>query len=158
MSKHGIPLLLDDIDRRLLNDFQSGFPLVSRPFSAIASRLGIGELEVIARLKRLDAAGAISRVGPVLRPRRTGASTLAAMAVPGDRIDEIAELVNRYPEVNHNYERDHRFNLWFVLTAADEERLVAVIDEIEDRTGVQVLDLPMLEEYHIDLGFPLQWT
>jgi DNA-binding Lrp family transcriptional regulator len=123
MSKHGIPLLLDDIDRRLLNDFQSGFPLVPRPFAEVANRLGIGELEVIARLERLYAAGAISRVGPVLRPRRVGASTLAAMAVPEERIEEVAQLVNGYREVNHNYERDHRFNLWFVLTAADEERL-----------------------------------
>jgi DNA-binding Lrp family transcriptional regulator len=158
MSRRGNPLLLDEIDRRLLNDFQSVFPLVSRPFAEVASRLGIGELEVIARLERLEGAGAISRVGPVLRPRHMGTSTLAAMAVPSDRIDEIAELVNGYREVNHNYERDHRFNLWFVLTATDEERLAAVIDEIEDRTGFQVLDLPMLEEYHIDLGFPLQWT
>jgi len=158
MRKHGNPLLLEEIDRRLLNDFQSGFPLVSRPFAELASRLGIGELEVITRLERLEAAGATSRVGPVLRPRHMGTSTLAAMAVPRDRIDEIAELVNGYREVNHNYERDHRFNLWFVLTAADEERLAAVIGEIQDRAGVQVLDLPMLEEYHIDLGFPLQWT
>lgn len=158
MSKHGKALLLDDIDRRLLDDFQSGFPLVPRPFAELADRLGVGESEVIARIERLVAAGAVSRVGPVLRPRQVGASTLAAMAVPEDRIEEIAELVNGYREVNHNYQRTHRFNLWFVLTAADEERLTEVMDEIEDRTGVEVLDLPLLEEYHIDLGFPLQWT
>ncbi len=159
MRKHGSKtLLLDAIDRRLLDDFQSGFPLVPRPFAEIAGQLGVGESEVIARIERLAAAGAVSRVGPVLRPRQVGTSTLAAMAVPKDRIEEVAALVNGYREVNHNYERNHRFNLWFVLTAADEERLTAVMDEIEDRTGVEVLDLPLLEEYHIDLGFPLQWT
>jgi len=159
MRRHGKALLLlDAIDRRLLNDFQSGFPLVPRPFAEIADRLGVGESEVIARIERLAAAGAVSRVGPVLQPRQVGTSTLAAMAVPEDRLEEVAELVNGYREVNHNYQRTHRFNLWFVLTAADEGRLTAVMDEIEDRTGIAVLDLPMLEEYHIDLGFPLQWT
>ncbi|WP_207787748.1 AsnC family transcriptional regulator [Candidatus Thiosymbion oneisti] len=158
MRRHGKALLLDAVDRRLLNDFQSGFPLVPEPFAEIAGQLGVGESEVIARIERLAAAGAVSRVGPVLRPRHVGASTLAAMAVPEDRIEEVAELVNGYREVNHNYERTHRFNLWFVLTAADEERLTEVMHEIEDRTGIEVLDLPMIEEYHIDLGFPLQWT
>jgi len=157
MSPTDDPLTLDEIDRRLINDFQSGFPLVPRPFSDIASRLGVKEAEVIARLERLEAAGAVSRVGPVFRSRRVGTSTLAAMAVPPGRLAEVAELVNGFTEVNHNYEREHRFNLWFVLTAADEERLAEVMGEIEERSGIEVLDLPMLEEYHIDLGFPLQW-
>lgn len=158
MRERRAPLSLDDIDRHLLNDFQSGFPLVPRPFAEVAMRLGIGEAEVIARIQRLEAAGAVSRVGPVLRPQRIGASTLAAMSVPPERLREIADLVNDFPEVNHNYEREHEFNLWFVLTAGDEERLPEVMDEIASRTGIPVLDLPMLEEYHIDLGFPLQWT
>jgi len=158
MSSDPTPLLLDEIDRRLLNDFQTGFPLVPRPYAEIASRLGVDESEVIARLGRLGETGAVSRVGPVVQPRRIGASTLAAMAVPPDRLEEVAGLVNGFPEVNHNYEREHRFNLWFVLTATDEERLGEVMDEIGERTGLEVLDLPMLEEYHIDLGFPLQWT
>ncbi len=80
------------------------------------------------------------------------------MAVPEERIEEVAELVSGYREVNHNYEREHRFNLWFVLTAPDQARLDAVLAEIALFTGIEVLDLPMLEEYHIDLGFPLQWT
>jgi len=148
----------DEVDRRLLNDFQSGFPLVPRPFAEVAARLGVDEAEVIARLERLSGFGAVSRVGPVIEPRRIGASTLAAMAVPPERLEKVAGLVNGFPEVNHNYEREHRFNLWFVLTAADEDRLAAIMDEIQERTGIEVLDLPMLNEYHIDLGFPLQWT
>lgn len=154
------PLLerLDALDRRLLDDFQSGIPLAPRPFALMAEQLGVAEAEVIARLQRLTEAGAVSRVGPVFRPRQVGASTLAAMAVPPERLAEVATLVNGFPEVNHNYEREHDFNLWFVLTAPDQTRLVRVLDEIGRRAGLPVLDLPMLAEYHIDLGFPLQWT
>lgn len=158
MRPNRAPLLLDEVDRRLLNDFQRDFPLTERPYAAVAERLGVDEAEILRRLERLSSAGAVSRVGPVLRPQRVGASTLAAMAVPAERLAEVAELVNAFSEVNHNYEREHRFNLWFVLTAADEERLAEVIEEIEGRTGIEVLDLPMLAEFHIDLGFPLQWT
>jgi DNA-binding Lrp family transcriptional regulator len=154
------PLLerLDALDRRLLDDFQSGIPLAPRPFALMAEQLGVTETEVIARLQRLTEAGAVSRVGPVFRPRQVGASTLAAMAVPPERLAEVATLVNGFPEVNHNYEREHDFNLWFVLTAPDQTRLERVLDEIGRRAGLPVLDLPMLAEYHIDLGFPLQWT
>ena len=158
MKDDRAPLPLDDLDRRLLNDFQNGFPLVHRPFAEIAARLNADEADVIARLERLNRTGAVSRVGPVIKPRRVGASTLAAMAVPPERLDWVAALVSSYAEVNHNYEREHRFNLWFVLTASDEERLAEVMDEIASLAGIEVLDLPMLEEYHIDLGFPLQWT
>ena len=156
----GTPLLdrLDALDRRLLDDFQSSIPLAPRPFALMAEQLGVTETEVIARLQRLTEAGAVSRVGPVFRPRQVGASTLAAMAVPPERLTEVATLVNGFPEVNHNYEREHDFNLWFVLTAPDRTRLERVLDEIGRRAGLPVLDLPMLAEYHIDLGFPLQWT
>ena len=156
----GTPLLdrLDALDRRLLDEFQSGIPLAPRPFALMAEQLGVAEAEVIARLQRLTEAGAVSRVGPVFRPRQVGASTLAAMAVPPERLAEVATLVNGFPEVNHNYEREHDFNLWFVLTAPDRTRLERVLDEIGRRAGLPVLDLPMLAEYHIDLGFPLQWT
>lgn len=158
MSANAPALACDPIDRRLLNDFQSGLPLVPRPFAAIADRLGIPESGVIERLRRLTRAGAVSRVGPVFRPRRVGVSTLAAMAVPPERLDEVAALVNGYSEVNHNYEREHEYNLWFVLTAADRDQLGRVIDEIARRAGLPILDLPMLAEYHIDLGFQLQWV
>ncbi|MCC7277597.1 MAG: AsnC family transcriptional regulator [Chromatiaceae bacterium] len=156
----GTPLLerLDALDRRLLDDFQSGIPLAPRPFALMAEQLGVTETEVIARLQRLTEAGAVSRVGPVFRPRQVGASTLAAMAVPPERLAEVATLVNGFPEVNHNYEREHDFNLWFVLTAPGQTCLERVLDEIGRRAGLPVLDLPMLAEYHIDLGFPLQWT
>ena len=141
-----------------IDDETQGLPLAPRPFQVIAERLGITESEIIARLTRLTDSGAISRVGPVFRPKRVGVSTLAAMAVPRERLDAVAAMVSSYAEVNHNYEREHRFNLWFVLTAADQGRLSAVIAEISERSGLSVLDLPMLAEYHINLGFSLQWS
>ncbi len=149
---------LDAVEKHLLNDFQDGFPLVERPYAAVGERLGISEEQVISLLRELQEGGLISRVGPVFRPNRVGASTLAAMAVPPNRLEEVAALVSAYAEVNHNYEREHEFNLWFVATAPDRERLGEVLREIETRSGIQVLDLPMIEDYFINLGFPLQWS
>ena len=143
------------LDRSLLNDFQHGFPLTPRPFAALAERLGVGEAEVLRRLRRLQDQGAISRIGAVLTPHRAGWSTLAAMAVPEGELDEVAELVSGYTEVNHNYEREHRLNLWFVVTAPSAERVAGVLAEIEYWTGLAVLDLPLEEAYRLDLGFPL---
>jgi DNA-binding Lrp family transcriptional regulator len=149
---------LTDIDRRLLNDFQRDFPLSPAPYAELARRLGITEAEVIERLARLKALGAVSRVGAVVRPNTIGASTLAAMTVPPARLEAVAALVSGYPEVNHNYEREHRLNLWFVVTAANGARLAEVLDDIAARTGIEVLRLPLTEDYHIDLGFNLKWS
>ena len=149
---------LDAIDRRLLNEFQRDFPLSPTPYADIAHRLGINETAVIERLRALQTAGTVSRVGPVFRPNRIGASTLAAMAVPSEQLDAVAALVSAYAAVNHNYEREHDFNLWFVAAAADEAQLAAVLADIAQRTGIEVVSLPMLEDYHIDLGFDLRWA
>lgn len=149
---------LDAIDRRLLNDFQRGLPVVERPFAHIARELGIDEEEVIDRLQRLQEKELVSRVGPVFRPNRIGVSTLAAMAVPPERLESVATWISELPEVNHNYEREHRYNLWFVVTAEDRQHLNQVLTTIEQETGLPILDLPMLEDYFIDLGFRIQWT
>ncbi len=110
---------------------------------------------MLETLARLQAEGAISRVGAVVRPNSIGASTLAAMAVPPDRLDEVAARVSARPEVNHNYEREHRLNLWFVVAAATPEHVQSALRAIEAETGLPVLDLPLEREYHIDLGFDL---
>lgn len=153
-----IRLDLNDIDRRLLNEFQRDLPWETRPYAAMAESLGITEKEVIDRLQELQRSGAISRVGAVLRPNRVGVSTLAALSVPEYRLEQVANLVSSFPEVNHNYEREHTYNLWFVLTAEDHDHLQQVLSDIHELTGLSPLDLPMLEDYHIDLGFDLQWT
>lgn len=149
---------LDDIDRRLLNEFQRNFPLTATPYADIAMSLGVTEQDVIGRLQRLQSAGTVSRVGPVFRPNRIGASTLAAIAVPSGQLEEVAALVSAYAAVNHNYEREHAYNLWFVAAAPDAAQLAAILEDIAQRTGLEVMSLPMLEDYHIDLGFDLQWT
>jgi|SRR3989344_458073 len=149
---------LTDIERRLLNDFQHDFPLSPTPYADMAQALGVSEAEVLAMLVRLKDAGAVSRVGAVVRPNTVGASTLAAMAVLPEEIERVAALVNGFAEVNHNYEREHRLNLWFVATAPDSTRLQQVLDEISAGTGYEVFSFPLVEDYHIDLGFELRWS
>ena len=148
----------DDFERRLLNDFQRDFPLAQRPYAEIARRLGHSEDDVLEGFARLTVKRAISRIGAIVAPQRTGWSTLAAMAVPEDRLDAVAELVSGFEAVNHNYEREHRFNLWFVVTGRDQAAVLQVLREIETATGLIVLDLPLVEAFRLDLGFPLQWT
>jgi DNA-binding Lrp family transcriptional regulator len=148
--------VLNDLERRLVNDFQHDFPLSPTPYADMAQRLGVREDEVMAALARLQAAGAVSRVGAVLRPNTVGVSTLAAMSVPVADLERVAALVNGYREVNHNYEREHALNLWFVATAPDSQRLQHVLDDIAARSGYEVLSFPLLEDYHIDLGFDLR--
>jgi len=146
------------LQRALLNNFQQGFPLSARPYAELAEKLGVSEQDVIDTLKGLQDSKTISRVGPVFRVGSIGVSTLAAIAVPPDRLEEVAAIVNEYEAVNHNYEREHAFNLWFVATATDEAELHDILQAIEQRTGLNVMVLPMLEDYHIDLGFELQWA
>ena len=157
IEPHAIPTL-NTLEQSLLNDFQQGFPLSATPFADIAEQLGVSEEQVITTLERLQQSGAVSRVGPVFRTHSVGASTLAAMCVPKSRLEQVAEQVSRFEAVNHNYEREHRLNLWFVATAPNEEDLQQVLAQIEATTGIEVIALPMLEDYHIDLGFDLQWT
>ena len=145
----------DALEFRLLNDFQRDFPLCPAPFAELAARLGVREKVVLGSLEKLRREGKISRVGAVFAPKRIGASTLAAMAVPPEQLAAVADAVNRFPEVNHNYEREHRYNLWFVVTAASEGRLQATLAAIEQAAGYPLLALPLLEEFHIDLGFDL---
>jgi siroheme decarboxylase len=149
---------LTEIERRLVDAYQRGFPLSPQPYADVARTLGVEEIDVLNALDRLAAAGIVSRVGAVLRPHALGASTLAAMAVPGERLDEVAAIVSSYSEVNHNYERENELNLWFVAVAPDVVRLTRVLDDIERRAGLTVHRLPMIENYHIDLGFKLQWA
>jgi len=147
-----------ELEQRLLNDFQNGLPLTPTPFTDIANDLGVYETTVIENLKRLQTEGIISRIGPVFRPNRIGVSTLAAMAVDEDELDNVASKVSSFDQVNHNYERDHHFNLWFVVVAASAEELSQTLIEIEERCGHTILELPMLKDYFIDLGFNLRWT
>lgn len=145
------------LDRRLLNEFQHHFPLTSSPYAELAERLGSSEAAVIEQIKKLKAAGLISRVGAVIQPHTIGYSTLAAMAVPREAIDETVKTINRIPEVNHNYEREDEMNLWFVVTAEDEAALNTILKQLEQDSGYRVHSFPMERDFHIDLGFNLEW-
>ncbi len=150
--------MLNELQKRLLNDYQRDFPLSSQPYRDIAAELGVAEAEVLTALQYLIDQGYISRVGPVIAPNRVGSSALVAMRVPPERLQQVAEWISRFPEVNHNYEREHHYNLWFVLIASDRQHLQAVLDEIEKQTAVPAMQLPMLTDYGIDLGFELDWN
>ncbi|MCX7194044.1 MAG: Lrp/AsnC family transcriptional regulator [Proteobacteria bacterium] len=143
------------LESHLLNDYQRDFPLESHPFATIAARLGVGQSEVLQVLNDLQQQGTISRVGAVFRPRSIGFSTLAALAVADGKLEEVAQMVSSYTEVNHNYQREHHYNLWFVAATPTEAGLQRVLNEIEQRSGSKVLVLPLVEDYHIDLGFDM---
>jgi siroheme decarboxylase len=146
---------LDPLDTRLLDEFQRNFPLISRPFAVLADALGLTEAEAIARLANLQAMGIVARVGATVRPNTAGASTLAALAVPDDRIKSVAAIVGDEPGVNHSYLREDDWNLWFVATAPDAGALSISLDRIEERTGLRVLNLPLVRAFNVDLGFRL---
>jgi DNA-binding Lrp family transcriptional regulator len=146
---------LDEVDAALVDGFQSGVPVAERPFRAVGEALGVSEADALARVERLRERGVFRRFGAVLNPPVIGSSTLAALRVPEDRFDAVADVVNDYRQVNHNYRRDHAWNMWFVVTAGSRERRDAILDEVAARTGLSVLSLPMLTDYYIDLEFPV---
>jgi DNA-binding Lrp family transcriptional regulator len=148
-------MFADALDLRLLDGWQRNFPLVPRPFAGIGAALGLGEDAVLARLYRLAEAGAISRIGATVRPNTVAASTLAAMAAPEGRIQEVAALIDAEPGVNHSYLREADWNLWFVMTGPDRVHVAAALDRIAAATGLEVLDLPLVRPFNIDLGFRL---
>lgn len=148
----------DQIDLAILNALQDDIPLVSRPWDVIADRLGITESEILIRMKMLEGAGIIRGISPVLESRHLGlhAATLVAFHVPEERIDEIAAIISSYPEVSHNFLRDHYYSLWFTIAARDEDGIQKVLDEILQRTGIpatDALDLPTVKKIKIDVRF-----
>jgi DNA-binding Lrp family transcriptional regulator len=143
---------IDDTDRQIINALQGGFPICERPYLTAANRFEISEDHLIVRLKRLVGERILSRFGPMYDAEKMGgAVTLCAMAVPEDRFDEVADLVNRRREVAHNYARTHRLNMWFVLASDDPADIARIIAEIEAEAGLKVFDFPKQEEYFIGL-------
>ena len=141
---------LDTTDRAIINALQGGFALSDEPYREAAEALGIDEETLIERLERLLAAGVLSRFGPMYNAEALGgAVTLAAMAVPPERFDEVAAKVNAHREVAHNYARDHALNMWFVIATDDPASIARVIAAIEDETGLVVYDFPKEREFFI---------
>ena len=143
---------MDEVDRAIVNRLQGGFPLAARPFEAIARELDLGEEDLIARVRKLLAEGVLTRFGPLYQIERMGgAFSLAALRVPLEDFDRVAQIVNAMPEVAHNYERSHEYNMWFVLATEEPEGIARVISSIERETGLPVLNLPKLREYFVEL-------
>lgn len=147
--------MIDATDRAIVNLLQHGMPVCERPFVASAKRLQIDEATLIERLRDLLHSGVLSRVGPMFDAEKLGGTfTLCAMQVPEERFEAVAALVNAFDEVAHNYAREHEYNMWFVIGAASEQQARATIVAIETATGLAVLDLPKLEEFHVGLHLP----
>lgn len=145
------------LEQQLIDEYQKDLPVCSRPYLEVAKCLGVTESDVVSALKRLKENGTLSRIGPVFNHKKAGASTLAAMAVPEAVLAEVAERVNAFEGVNHNYAREHKFNLWFVVTAPDQDQLQASLKAIELSGGYKVMSLPMVKSHFIDLGFKVKW-
>lgn len=148
---------MNRLEQQLIDEYQKGLPVCSRPYLEMGNRLGASERDVVAALTRLKENGTLSRIGPVFNHKKAGASTLAAMAVPENELAEVAERINAFEGVNHNYAREHRFNLWFVVTAPDQDQLQASLKAIELSGGYKVMSLPMVKSHFIDLGFKVKW-
>ena len=151
---------VDDLDLKILEALQEEIPVVLDPWSAIAKRLGIPEPLLLERLKRLREAGIIRGISPVFeaKPLGIGSATLVALPVPVERIREVADIVSSYPEVSHNFRRDHQYSLWFTMSAKNDEMLQGILEEILCKTGFSrdtVLDLPTVRRIKIDVRFPL---
>ncbi len=148
---------MDKIDRAILSILQVEFPLVEKPFKAIAERIGIDEAEVLERIKRLQKSGRIRQLRPIIDSKKLGLkSTLVAMSVPENKIEKVAEIINSYEGVSHNYVRKHRYNIWFTLAARDEKSLKQVIEEIKKRSGIKdVLSLPTKKLFKLEVKFDI---
>ncbi len=143
---------MDELDRRIVNELQGGFPLCERPFAEVAQRLGTTETQLLFRLENLLQTETLTRFGPLYDAERLGgAFLLCAMRVPAQDFERVARLVNAHPEVAHNYERAHPLNMWFVVAADDVSRIEPLIRTIERETGCPVLNLPREEEYFVGL-------
>jgi len=143
---------MDAIDRDIINTLQLGFPISEQPYAEVAEQLGIDEAELLQRLQQLLDEKKLSRFGPMYQVEKLGgAFSLVAMQVPHERYDAVAEVVNSYPEVAHNYQRDHAFNMWFVLATEKPQRVNEVNEEISRRTGLPVFNMPKLKEYYVGL-------
>jgi len=145
---------VDKVDRSILNSIQDGFPLTSRPFAELGAKLGLGEDEVISRIQKLKDANVIRRIAPIIDVKKLGGvSTLVAMSVPQDRVDEVANAINAYPEVSHNYLRQNKYNIWFTVSASSKSRLDQILKEIGEKTGHQYINLPTVRVFKLGVKF-----
>jgi DNA-binding Lrp family transcriptional regulator len=144
--------VIDEIDRRIINALQGGFPLSDEPYREVAQALGLTEADLLRRLQCLLDARVLTRFGPMFQVERMGgAFVLAALAVAEERFDEVTALVNGFAEVAHNYRREHRLNMWFVLATETPDGIAAAVAAIEAATGLPVFAFPKEREYFVEM-------
>ena len=154
MPAHTKPAILSDIDRALINRLQDGFPICEQPYQVVAEELGIDEHDLIGRIQTLLDDNVLTRFGPMYHAGQMGgALSLAAMRIPPECFDEMVAIVNQFPEIAHNYEREHELNMWFVIATETPEGVADVIDQIETSTGYRVYNMPKEEEFYVNLRF-----
>ena len=147
-------VVLAALDKRIINRLQDGFPISERPYAEVAAELGTDEATLMARIDALLEAGVLTRFGPLYHAEQLGGGlTLAAMSIPPEDFERVAAQVNAFPEVAHNYARDHELNMWFVLATETPERIQKVLQAIEQATGYRVYNMPKKEEFFVGLKF-----
>ena len=147
---------MDTLDRKIINLLQAGFPLSEEPYLEVAQQLEIEEQELLSRLSNLLKDKTLSRFGPMYDAQKLGgAFSLVAVSVPEDDFERVAEIVNSFSEVAHNYKRDHDYNMWYVLATDSPEKIDEVNNDIEKRIGMKVFNMPKLDEYYIGLQLPV---
>lgn len=143
---------MDDLDRRIINQFQGDIPVSDRPFADIAKQLNSSESEIMTRISFMLDDGLLTRFGPLYNiDKMKGVYSLCAMQVPENKFDSIADKINLFPEVAHNYQREHRLNMWFVLAAKSESALDQLIQDIKAATGFDVFSFPKQREFYVNL-------
>jgi siroheme decarboxylase len=151
----GVPYKLEPVDRAILNEIQLHFPIQRRPYHEVSKRLGLKEKEVLERVKKMTEGGIIRRIGANFNSRKLGfTSTLCAAKVPPSKLPLFVEVVNRYPGVTHNYERDGDYNIWFTIIAESAEIIESALEEIRERTGIKdLISLPATKLFKIRVNF-----
>jgi len=145
---------MDSIDRAIINQLQGGFPICDHPYQVVAEQFEIDEAELIRRLKQMLEQNQLTRFGPMYHAERLGGGlSLCAMSIPEEEFERVVEQVNAFPEVAHNYARDHKLNMWFVLATETPERIDSVLEELEETTGHHVYNMPKQHEFFVGLKF-----
>ncbi len=145
---------MDETDRLIINSLQGNFPISDQPYLEVAQQLGISEDVLLSRLQTMLDSRTLTRFGPMYDIQKLGGSfSLCAIRVPAERFEEVTEIVNAFPEVAHNYERDHEFNMWYVLATESPEQIIQTNQAIEARTGLKVYNMPKIQEFFVGLHF-----
>ena len=148
---------MDAMDRRIIKELQGNFPLEINPYEVIADNLGMSVDQLWQRILALAESGVIRRMGFSIDSRKIGySSTLAAVRVSQDRIDEASELISEYPQITHSYLREDDFNIWFTVIADDRDRVLVILEEIRDKLNLtedDVMDLPVEKLFKLDARF-----